>query len=121
MNVGIICKTVLMYRQGEIVLIPYPFTDLSGSKKRPVVIISKTSINSPDLIVCKITSRLRGDRFSFRLEDEYLTSPLPFPSEVRTNQLMTIHQNLVVRCLTSIKRDALSVLLEKIKDNISLE
>ncbi len=39
------------YNQGFIVLIPYPYTDLSNTKKRPVVIISKDSINKENYIV----------------------------------------------------------------------
>ncbi len=38
------------YKQGDIIFRPYPFTDLSGTKKRPVIIISKNEINSPNFI-----------------------------------------------------------------------
>ncbi|MCB9225930.1 MAG: type II toxin-antitoxin system PemK/MazF family toxin [Chitinophagales bacterium] len=54
------------YNQGSIVLIPYPYTDLSNTKKRPVVIISKDSINKENYIVSKITSVIRNDQFTFR-------------------------------------------------------
>ena len=45
-----------MYRQGEIVLIPVPFSDLSASKKRPVLVISNDGHNaaSQDIIVKRI-------------------------------------------------------------------
>lgn len=44
------------FQQGDVVLIPYPYTDLSSVKRRPVVIISKDSINKDFFIVAKITS-----------------------------------------------------------------
>jgi mRNA interferase MazF len=50
-----------MYKHGEIVLIPVPFSDLSSVKKRPVLIISNTSHNKTrnDIIVVAITSNLK--------------------------------------------------------------
>jgi len=43
---------------GQIVLIPFPFTDQSASKKRPAVIISSNTYNTkrPDLIIMAVTS-----------------------------------------------------------------
>ncbi|HEX4373902.1 MAG TPA: type II toxin-antitoxin system PemK/MazF family toxin, partial [Puia sp.] len=42
--------------KGDIVLITFPFTDLSGSKLRPAVIIANTTL---DLTVCFITTQLQ--------------------------------------------------------------
>jgi mRNA interferase MazF len=62
------------YQQGDIVLIPYSYTDLSSVKRRPVVIISKDSINKDFFIVAKITSVLRSDELSFSLLTEQVKS-----------------------------------------------
>ena len=85
------------YRQGDIVFIPYPYTDLSGVKKRPVVIISKDSINRANYIVAKITSVIRNDEFSFPIENAHLEEPLRRESEVRTNEIFTVHASIVLR------------------------
>lgn len=45
-----------MYKKGSVVLVPFPFTDLSGSKVRPAVIISEGKIGS-DVVVLFITSQ----------------------------------------------------------------
>ena len=40
--------------KGAIVVVPFPFSDLSQAKKRPVLVI--TDLNNNDLILCQITS-----------------------------------------------------------------
>jgi len=45
-------------RQGDIVLVPVPFTDLSSRKRRPVIVVSSDAYNSdgPDMVVVAMTS-----------------------------------------------------------------
>ena len=49
-----------VYRQGDVVLVPFPFTDQSGGKQRPAVVLSGDAYNRdhPDLILAPITSQL---------------------------------------------------------------
>jgi mRNA interferase MazF len=49
-----------MYKQGEILLIPLPFTDLSSQKKRPVLVLSNGKYNQEtnDVVVAAITSNV---------------------------------------------------------------
>ena len=101
-------------------LIPYPYDDLTSTKKRPVVIISRDSANLDSFIVAKITSVVRGDSFSFSLADADLTLSLPKPSEVRTHQLFTAHKTLVVKKLSTLKQPALRRLTDQIKMHISV-
>ena len=51
-----------VYNFGDVVLVPFPFTDQSGAKKRPAVVISSTIYNSarPDLVLMAITGQARG-------------------------------------------------------------
>ncbi|MBC8262550.1 MAG: type II toxin-antitoxin system PemK/MazF family toxin [Anaerolineales bacterium] len=48
------------YRQGDVLLVPYPFTDQSGSKQRPSVVVSGDAYNQthPDVILAPITSQI---------------------------------------------------------------
>jgi mRNA interferase MazF len=47
-----------MYKKGAVILVPFPFTDLSGNKVRPAVIISKERIGG-DIVVVFITSQIK--------------------------------------------------------------
>lgn len=68
----------MKYPQGVIILLPYPYTDLSNTKQRPAVIISKDLVNKQNYIVAKITSVIRRDNFSFPIAstDTVLTESL---------------------------------------------
>lgn len=58
-----------MPNQGDIVLIPIPFTDLSSQKRRPVIVISNDSYNrtAPDMAVVAMTSNPLRTNYSFTI------------------------------------------------------
>ena len=55
--------------KGDIVVIPFPFSDLSGSKRRPAFVINTLPGN--DILLCQITSKTNKDRYSISI-----TSPI---------------------------------------------
>jgi hypothetical protein len=48
--------------KGYVVVIPFPFSDLSASKKRPALVVS--NITGDDIILCQITSVVKSDEYS---------------------------------------------------------
>lgn len=54
--------SMISYKQGDVLLVPFPFTDQSGQKQRPAVVVSGNAYNQvhPDLIMAPITSQIRG-------------------------------------------------------------
>ena len=80
-------------KKGSVVLIPFPFTDLKGSKIRPAVVLSN---NVLDVTICFITSE-------FKWKTEYDISVLPsesnglkVPSLIRIGKIATIDSSLVL-------------------------
>lgn len=85
---------------GDVVLVPFPFTDQSSTKKRPAVVVSAAAYNAerPDVIVMAITSQVRpANRFDVPIQD-WQQAKLLKPSVVKP-VIATIEQSLVIRPL----------------------
>ena len=85
------------FEQGDVVLLPFPFSDLSGDKQRPVLVLSKAAYNkaSQDFLVCAITSNLANAAHSVYVEDADMeTGRLPRPSRVKVDKVFTASQAL---------------------------
>jgi mRNA interferase MazF len=48
--------------KGDVVVVPFPFSDLSGSKKRPAFVIA--DLPGDDIVLCQITSKHKSDPFA---------------------------------------------------------
>jgi len=80
--------------KGDIVVIPFPFTDLSGNKKRPAFVIA--NLPGDDVIVCQITSQAKSDPFALPLgANDFISGSLPVNSFIRPNKIFTADKNLV--------------------------
>ncbi|MCD4696449.1 MAG: type II toxin-antitoxin system PemK/MazF family toxin [Bacteroidales bacterium] len=93
------------YKQREIVLVPFPYSDLSATKKRPVLIISNNSYNSKydDVLVCVITSNRYIDDYSVNLTNNDLeTGMLPELSVVKAHKLFTIHKDKIIKKFSEV-------------------
>lgn len=57
--------------KGDIVVVPFPFSDLSNFKKRPALVIS--TLKGDDLILCQITSQAISDDYAISLNKDKMT------------------------------------------------
>ena len=81
--------------KGDIVIIPFPFTDLSGNKKRPAFVVA--DLPGDDIIVCQITSKSKSDSFSLPLGvHDFVSGSLPIDSFIRPNKIFTADKNLIL-------------------------
>jgi mRNA interferase MazF len=82
------------------VLVPFPYSDLSSSKRRPVLILSNNKYNNhfPDILVCVITSNLYKDDYSVILSDKDIEAGiLPEKSVIKCHKLFTIEQSKIIK------------------------
>ncbi|HEX8491823.1 MAG TPA: type II toxin-antitoxin system PemK/MazF family toxin [Pyrinomonadaceae bacterium] len=88
------------YLKNEVVLVRYPFSDLSGSKIRPAVIVSAPHI-SQDLFIVPLTSRLTSLLAGEFVLSEWKQAGLNVETAVKRG-LYTIQQNLIVKRIGSL-------------------
>lgn len=101
---------------GDVVLVPFPFTDQSSTKKRPAVIISSSAYNAGrrGLIIMAITSQVRQPLgFGEALVADWQVSGLIKPSVLKP-VVTSIEQGLVVRNLGEFSATDLHTLQETI-------
>lgn len=105
-----------MYEQGEIIVVPFPFSDLSSIKQRPVLILSKNFDNniSDDVITCGITSNLKNTKYSILIDDKDLEKgEIPAKSRIKIDKLFTLDKNIIKKRIAKINKTTLSKVKEE--------
>jgi mRNA interferase MazF len=108
------------YKRGDVVLVPFPFTDLSSAKQRPALVVSADSFNAvrEDVLVAAITSQIP----STLAADEFLVPAtelagcgLPKPSIVRLSKLVALHRELVIKRIGAIPEATLARVMAQMR------
>lgn len=88
---------MILYSKGDIVLVPFPFTNQSGTKKRPAVVISPDAYNSTlDILIGFITSNVNvANRIGDCHIRDWQISGLPKPSMFRMKLATLEHTNVI--------------------------
>ena len=111
----------IMYEQKDIVLVPFPYSDLTGAKQRPALILSNSLINkSQDRICCLITSNPLEDGIVIT-NDSFESGKLPFKSWVKPHRLFTIHEKVIKKKLCTINNKFYDVILVRINEFLKRE
>jgi len=88
--------------KGEVIVIPFPFSDLSSTKRRPALVIA--TMQGDDVLCCQITSEERFDAYSIELKDsDFVTGGLKQTSMIRPNKIFTADQALILYRVGKIK------------------
>ena len=92
------------YQQGDIVVVNFPFTDMSKTKTRPVLTLSNATINQTgDCLMVQITSQFNLDGLSLPIAVEDFTGPvLPLISYVRVHKIFLLNESLIDRRFSRI-------------------
>jgi mRNA interferase MazF len=99
--------------EGSVVLVPFPFSDLSQSKLRPAVVL--TDAAKDDWILCQITSKPYSDLRAVELMNaSFAQGSLHVVSYARPSKLFTANQSLVVKHVGLLKDDILKQVIEAV-------
>ncbi|MBE7534845.1 MAG: type II toxin-antitoxin system PemK/MazF family toxin [Anaerolineales bacterium] len=81
--------------KGDVVVTPFPYSDLTASKKRPALVVA--SLAGDDVILCQITSQQKHDEYSISLVDkDFKTGALRQDSFIRPNRVFTTDSRIVL-------------------------
>ena len=95
---------------GEIVLVPFPFSDLAQTKVRPAVCVAE--VGRGDWVLCQITSNPYGDPSAVPLDAaDFASGGLLVASFARPGKLFTAHSGLMIRSVGVLNPTAFSRVL----------
>jgi mRNA interferase MazF len=95
---------------GEVVVIPFPQTDLGRGKRRPALVLA--DLPGDDLILCQITSRQRSDGLSIPLDaSDFERGQLRQQSFIRPQRLFTIETAVILYSVGQVSRSKLDEVL----------
>lgn len=107
-----------MKRAGQIVLTLFPFTDLSGAKLRPVLMLRQAS-HFDDWLVCMVSSRIEQAEAGFDeilqpSDPDFVASGLKAPSVLRLSRLAVLDGSLLAGSIGAIDDARLSRIRERL-------
>lgn len=99
--------------KGDIVIVPFPFSDLSQAKRRPALVVANSI--GDDLILCQITSKTFTDNYAVAIANaDFVNGSLNRDSNIRPNRLFTADRNIILYKVGKLKEEKVKKVIEKI-------
>ncbi len=99
--------------KGDVIVVPFPFSDLTQFKRRPALVI--TALEGNDVILCQITSKTIKDRYSITLDDKDCeTGNLKQSSNIRPNRIFTADSHIILYRVGRLKKEKINDVVDKI-------
>jgi len=86
----------------DIILVPFPFADLSSTKRRPCLVLAtyRPRSMSEHAIVCMMTSQVKVPHFPYDiLFSDYKEAGLPKPTLIRLSKIVTVDSQIIIKKL----------------------
>ena len=81
--------------KGDVVVVPFPFSNLSQAKRRPALVV--VDLQGDDIILCQITSQLNKDNYSIIVnENDFEEGNLKQISNIRPNRIFTADTSIIM-------------------------
>ena|SRR3989344_5301050 len=111
-----------MIEQMDLLLVPFPFSDQSGRKVRPVIVISNNEFNrhSEDLIVVGVTSNILKDKYTLDLNNANLDEgKLSTCCVIKVGNILKLDKELIIKKIGKINKTTLKNIVSKLQDILS--
>jgi mRNA interferase MazF len=91
-----------VFTAGQVVIVHFPFSDLTASKLRPAIVLAEAGRG--DWILCQITSKSYGDARAIQLDSaDFANGSLRLTSYARPGKLFTAHATLVSETIGNLR------------------
>jgi mRNA interferase MazF len=99
--------------KGDVVVIPFPFSDLSQAKRRPALVMA--NLEGDDVILCQITSRSVEDIYAIPLlDDDFESGGLQRTSNIRPNRIFFADTRIILYKAGRVKGSKVSEVIDRI-------
>ena len=103
--------------KGDVVVVPFPFSNLTQAKRRPALVIA--TLAGDDLILCQITSQRIADRYAITLDSsDFSEGGLNQISNIRPNRLFTADREIILYKAGKLKTEKVNETIAKIVEII---
>ncbi len=106
-----------MIEQKDLLLVPFPFSDQSGRKIRPVIVISNNEFNkySEDVIVIGVTSNILKEKYTINLTNNNLDEGKLFTNcSIKIENLLRLDKGLIIKKIGKINKETLKNIIDKL-------
>jgi mRNA interferase MazF len=104
-------------QQKELVLLPYPFSDMGGLKVRPALVVSNNILNnkSDDCLMVPLTTVLKEEPYSIFIKQQDLSSgKLLKESRIKVDKIFCVEKNLIIKKIGMLR----TTTFDKVKQEI---
>ena len=99
--------------KGDVVIIPFPFSDLTQAKRRPALVLA--TLAGDDIILCQITSQKVSDQYSIPIDNsDFETGSLKQKSNIRPNRIFTADRSIILYRIGNLKPDKTKEVIRKL-------
>lgn len=99
--------------KGDVVVVPFPFSDLSAAKRRPTLVVAP--LLGDDVILCQITSKTITDSYAIPISDaDFKSGGLHQDSNIRPNRLFTADSKIILYRAGTLLEQKTNQVIERI-------
>jgi mRNA interferase MazF len=105
---------------GDVVVVSFPFSDLSGQKLRPALVIACAEFGN--LILCQITSKPYTSKLAIKIESsDFTRGALPIKSYVRPDKIFTAEPTIVQKIVGTLDGPVARAILQKVQAQFTIK
>jgi mRNA interferase MazF len=99
--------------KGDVVVLPFPFSDLTQAKRRPALVVADLKGN--DVLLCQITSQWVKDEYAISIDDrDFIKGNLKQKSHIRPNRIFTADSSIILYSVGRLSHVKCDEVIEKI-------